>query len=46
MRTRFDVRFRWWNKKVLVLEGPGEVQDADEQVLGMLGRREDRGGGR
>lgn len=46
MRTRFDVRFRWWSKKILVLEGFGEVQAASEQVLGMLDPRADRGGGR
>lgn len=43
MRTRFDGRLRWWSKKILVLEGLGEVQDAGEQVLGMLGLRADRG---
>ena len=37
MRTRFDVRLRWWNREVLGLEGLGEVQDASEQLLGVLG---------
>ena len=46
MRTSFDVQVRWWSKRSLVLEGLGEVQDAGEQVLGMLGLRADREGGR
>ena len=40
---RLDVRIRCWSKKILVLEGLGEVQDAGEQVLGLLGLRADRG---
>ena len=46
MRTRFDVLFRWWSKKNLVLEDLAEVQAASERVLGMLGPRASRGGGR
>ena len=37
MRTRFDVRLRWWNREVLGLEGLGEVLDASEQLLEVLG---------
>ena len=46
MRRRFDVRVRWWSMRILVLEGLGEVQDAGEQVLGVLGLWAGRGGGR
>lgn len=46
MRTKFDVRIRCWSKKIFVLEGLGEVRDAGEQVLGLLGPMADRGGGR
>ena len=45
MRTRFDVRVRRRRKKILVLEGLGEVRDAGELILGMLGPMADRGGG-
>ena len=46
MRMRFDVRVRRRRKKILVLEGLGEVQDVGELILGMLGLRADREGGR
>ena len=46
MRSRFDVGLRWRRKKILVLEGLGEVQDVGEQPLGALGLWAGRGGGR
>lgn len=46
MRRRFDVGLRRRSKRVLVLEGLGEVQDAGEQVLAVIGLWASRGGGR
>ena len=46
MKRRFDVGLRWRSRRVLVLEGLGEVQDAGEQVLGVIGLWASRGGGR
>ena len=46
MRKRLDVGLRWRSRRVLVLEGPGEVQDAGVQLLGALGLWAGHEGGR
>lgn len=46
MRTRFDVGLRCCGKEILVPEGFGEVQDAGESLLEVLGLWAGRGGGR
>ena len=46
MRTRFDVRVRWWSKEIWVLVGLVVVQDAGESLLGVLGLWAGREGGR
>ena len=46
MRKRLDVGLRWRSRRVLALEGLGEVRDVGGQLLGALGLWEGRGGGR
>ena len=46
MRTSFDVGLRWRSERNVALEDLGEVQDAGELLLGVLGLWAGRGGGR